>query len=84
MKTKIKSHGDRATYFYDKEVPKVNSNHACLAIISLDFALKKDENCYPQVFLKDCKYIEKKAVRRFHDNLINFSSSDKSDKSDEE
>ena len=25
----------------------------------LDSALNKDENCYPQVFLKKCRYIEK-------------------------
>ena len=25
----------------------------------VDFVLKKDENYYPQVFLKECKYIEK-------------------------
>ena len=29
-------------------------------IISLDSALKKDDDYYPQVFLKECKYIEKK------------------------
>ena len=27
MKTKIKSHGDGVTDFYDKKVPKVDSNH---------------------------------------------------------
>ena len=59
VKIKIKSHGDKVTYFYDKEIPKVDSNHTCLAVISLDSALKKDDN-YPQVFLKECKYIEKK------------------------
>ena len=26
----------------------------CLAVISLDSALKKDDNYYPQVFLKEC------------------------------
>ena len=31
---------------------KVDSNHTCLAVISLDFVLKKDENYYPQVFFK--------------------------------
>ena len=41
FKTKIKSYGDDATDFYDKEIPKVNSNHTCLAVISLDSALKK-------------------------------------------
>ena len=62
LKTKIKSHGDEVTDFYDKEFPKVDSNHTCLEIISLDSALIKDENNYPQVFLKECKYIEKKVV----------------------
>ena len=60
LKTKIKSHGDEITDFSDKEIPKVDSNHTCLAVISLDSALKKDDNYYPQVFLKERKYIEKK------------------------
>ena len=34
LKTKIKSYGDEVTDFYDKEIPKVNSNHSCLAVIS--------------------------------------------------
>ena len=43
--------------FYNKETPKVDSNNTCLAVISLDSALKKDENYYCQGFLKECKYI---------------------------
>ena len=70
MKTKIKSHGDEVTDFYDKKNAKVDSNNTCLAVISLDFALKKDENYYPQVFLKECKYIN---------NLSNFSDCNGSD-----
>ena len=62
MKTKIKTHGDEVTDFYDKEIPKMDSNHICLAVISLDSSLKTDENYYPQVFLKECKYIEKKVI----------------------
>ena len=54
----------------------VESNHTCLAIISLDSALTKDENYYPQVFLKECKYIEKKVIRHINDNLSDFCSSD--------
>ena len=49
LKTEIKSHGDEVTDFYDKKIPKVDTNHTCLAVISLDSALKKDENYYPQV-----------------------------------
>ena len=41
LKTKVKSHGDEVTKFYDKEIAKVDSNHTCLAVISLDSALKK-------------------------------------------
>ena len=72
METKIKSHGDEVTDFYYKETPKVDSNHTCLAVISLDPALKKDENYYPQVFLEECKYTEKKVVRHIYDNLRCF------------
>ena len=54
---KIKFYGDAVTDFYDKEIPKVDSNLTCIAVISLDSALNKDGNYYPQVFLKECKYI---------------------------
>ena len=68
MKTKIKSYGHKVTDFYDTEIPKLNSNHTCLAVISLDPSLKKDENFYLQVFIKECKYIEKKVIRHINDN----------------
>ena len=61
LKTKMKSHGDEVTDFYDKKIHKIDSNHTCLAVISFDSALKKDDSYYPQVFLKECKYIEKKS-----------------------
>ena len=48
-----------------------------LIIIILNSAFKKDDNYYPQVFLKECKYIEKKVVRHISDDLE--SSSDDSD-----
>ena len=65
--------------FMIKTFLNVNSDHICLAVISLDSALKKDENYYPQALLKECKYIEKKVVRRVDKNLSNFSYSDESD-----
>ena len=49
LKTKIKSHGDKVTDFCD--ITKVDSNHTCLAVISLDSVLKKDDNYYQQVSL---------------------------------
>ena len=60
MKTKTESDGGEATNFHDKEIPKVGSNYAWLAVILIDFILTNDDNFYPQVFLKECKYIEKK------------------------
>ena len=57
----------------------MDSNHTCLAVMSFDSALKKDENYYLQVFLKDCKYTEKKVIRH-NNNLNDFSYSDESDK----
>ena len=53
----------------------MHSNNTFLAVISLDSALKKDNTYYQQVFLKECKYIEKKVVRHINDNLNDFSSS---------
>ena len=57
----------------------MDSNHTYLAVIGLDTALKKDENYYPQGFLKECKYIEKKVITLINSNLSDFSSSDESD-----
>ena len=68
LKTKIKSYGDEVTDFYNKEIPKMDSNHTCLAVMSLDSALNKDRSYYPQVFLKECKYIEKKKKVIRHNN----------------
>ena len=39
---------------------KFDFNYTCLAVISLDSDLKKDDSYYRQLFLKECKYIEKK------------------------
>ena len=61
--------------FMIKKILKVDSNHSCLEVILLDSALKIDRNHYPQVFLKECKYIEKEVVRHVHDHLSNFSHS---------
>ena len=50
-----------------------------MAVIELDSALKKDENHYPEVFLKQCKYIEKRVVKHIQQNLSDFSYSSSSD-----
>ena len=58
----------------------VDSNYTCLAVIIQDSPLKKDDNYCRQMFLKECKYIEKKKViRHINDNMSDFSSSIESD-----
>ena len=84
MKTKIKTYDDKATDFYDKEIQKVDSNYTCLEVISLDSALKKDKNYYPQMFLEKGKYIEKKVIKHINDNFNDFSYSDEPDNSNKE
>ena len=82
LKSKIKSHGVEFTGFYDKKIPKVDSNHASLVIRKI-----KSEN-YLRVFLKQCKYIQKKQLEILiinnYDNFCDFSSSDEFDDSNEE
>ena len=62
LNKKIKSDGDEVADFYDKEIPRVDSNHMCFAVTRLDSTLKKDENYYLQLLLKKCKYIKKKKL----------------------
>ena len=59
LKTKIKSYGDEITDFFDKDIPKVDYNHTCLAVISLDFALKKDETVIRKYFQKRINTLKK-------------------------
>ena len=78
LKTKMKSHDDEVTEFPNKWIPTLDTNLTCLEVISLDSTLRKDDNFYLQVFLKERKYIAKKVVRNISHNLGDFSFSDES------
>ena len=56
--------GDKATDFHNKEIPKVGSNHTCLAAISSDSASTKDEKYYP---------LKKKVIRYITDDTESSS-----------
>ena len=75
LETNMKSHADELTDFYNKKIPKVDPNHTCLAVISLDSVLMKDGNYCQQVFSKENKCIKKEVVRHIHDSLNAFSHS---------
>ena len=68
--------------FNDKEMLTVGSNHTCLAVITIVSALVKAENQYPEVYLKESKYIEKEVIRHVIEYLE--ISSNNSDEYDEE
>ena len=49
----MRSYSNEAINFHNEEVPgEVGSNYNCLAVISLDSVLKRDENYYLQIFFK--------------------------------
>ena len=60
LKTKTKVCGDEATDFHDKELHKVNSSFTCLVVMSLDSIFGLYKKYHLEVFLKECKYVEKK------------------------
>ena len=74
LQTKIKSYSDDIANFRDKEMLKVDPNHICLVVILNNFVLTKDENYYKEVFLRKCKYNEKKVIRYVTDDLEIFSA----------
>ena len=77
LKTKIKTYGDEPTDFSDNEILKVGYNYTSLAVILIDFVLKKDEKYYRQVFLRESQYIEKyKGVIIYITNDLQYFSRD--------
>ena len=55
----MKFYSNKADDFHDEKVPKIDSKYTCLVVISLDSIFEIDEKYYLEVFLKECKYIEK-------------------------
>ena len=61
IKTKIKTYADSIiTNFYNKKMPKEKVPCKSLSIIMLDSVIESDEKFYPQTFLEECKYLQKK------------------------
>ena len=71
IKTKVKMYHNKVnTNFQGKETPKGDSSYRCLSLIMLDSVVKVRKKYYPQVFLKECKYVKRK------NKMFNYSSSD--------
>ena len=84
IKTKIKTYGDSViTNFHNKKMAKENTPYTCLSIIMLDSIIKAKEKYYPQTFLEDCKYEQKRIkIKNLIDDDLEERKSD-SDSNDE-
>ena len=49
-------------------MPKEGSKFICLSVISIDSVFRMGNNCYPEVFLEECKYVIKE--RKIHNYII--------------
>ena len=85
LKTKVKEYdGTIKTNSLGNGIPKENMHYTGIAFITIDFVIKMDENYFPQVYLKECKYrIKKIQMSRFIDAELK-SDSDDSDDSDDD
>ena len=82
LKAKIKSYngknGKISTNFYNNKTPKESYQCICLPVILIHSVFRTDKNCYPEVFLEECRYItkEKKIPKYIIDNIAISSDSD--------
>ena len=60
IKTKRRMYEDRViTNFQGKKTPKEGSSYNCIALVLIDFVIRMNKR-YPQVYLCECKYQERK------------------------
>ena len=61
LKTEIEPYqGKINTNFHSDKTQKQGSQYICLSVIFIDSVHRTGKNCYPQVFLEECKYLLKK------------------------
>ena len=48
------------TNFLGNGVPKENMHYTCITCITIDYVMRIDKKYFPQVYLKECKYIIKR------------------------
>ena len=63
LKTEIEPYqGKISTNFHSDKIQKQGSQCICLSVIFIDSVHRTGENCYPQVFLEECKYVVKEKM----------------------
>ena len=79
IKTKIRMYEDRViTNFQGKKTPKENASYNYIALVSIDCVIRMNKKYYPQAYLCECKYQERKyKIENMIDNdLASDSESD--------
>ena len=61
-KTEIKCYGDDTAGFHARKLPEVGCNYICWSLILIDAILKKSENYYLQVSLREYKDNDKRGL----------------------
>ena len=81
IKTEVKTFNNVInTVFSDNEIPKERNHYSCIAAIKIDSIIKIDKKYYPQVYLEQCKYKEKKRkLVDFIDAELDLDSDDSDD-----
>ena len=81
IKTEVKMSDNRVnTNFQGEEVPKADASFKCLSLIMLDSVVKVGKKYYPQVFLEEYKYVERKnKMFNYINDDVEITSSDEDD-----
>ena len=82
IKRKIKMYaGSLIKNFHNQKMPKEKAPCKCLLIIIIDSVIKANKKYYPQTFLEECKYIQKKIKieNYINEDLENSDSYSESD-----
>ena len=86
LKAKIKSYNGKInTNFQNYEIPREGSQFICLSVILINSVFRAGKNCYPEVFLQECKYdVKEKKIPKYITDDIEISSDAGRENSDEE
>ena len=60
LKAKIKFYNGKInTKFHNNEIPREGSQFIGVSLVLIDSVFRTGKNCYPEVFLEECKYVVK-------------------------
>ena len=82
----LKTYNDKfnTVFFSYNEIPKEEPHYAYIAAMCIDSVLKLNQENYPQVYLEQCKYKQKKKkLIDFIDAKLENSSDDDNDDDDD-